>query len=338
MEINRYVKLLILIFFLTNGCQRKESVEVQKKPVITGNEVKVALLQLNPVGSDVSGNLKKGEDYIRKAKMMDADIVLFPEMWSIGYSRYNLPGTSYTPDKYPLSFEEWKSKELDAESEFIKHFQSLARELDMAIIITYLEKWDNLPRNSATVIDHNGNLLMTYAKVHTSDMKATESNCTPGDDFYVCSLPVREDTVCLGIMTCFDREFPESARILMLKGAELILTPNACTLEEKRINQFQSRAYENAVAVAMTNYASPSQNGHSCAFDVNGDKLFVADEGEGIFIVSFDMGKIREYRSRTSWGNAFRRPTKYGLINSTDVDSVFIRNNGLGVKFDRVKR
>jgi predicted amidohydrolase len=42
-------------------------------------------------------------------------------------------------------------------------------------------------------------------------------------------------------MICFDREFPESARILMLKGAELILTPNSCPLEENRIGQFRTR-------------------------------------------------------------------------------------------------
>jgi predicted amidohydrolase len=68
-------------------------------------------------------------------------------------------------------------------------------------------------------------------------------------------------------MICFDREFPESARILMLKGAEVILTPNACEMEDNRICQFKTRAMENMVGVALTNYASPQENDHSCAFD-----------------------------------------------------------------------
>ena len=67
-------------------------------------------------------------------------------------------------------------------------------------------------------------------------------------------------------MICFDREFPESARILMLKGAEIILTPNACELEANRIGQFRARAMENMVGVAMANYAAPQENGHSVAF------------------------------------------------------------------------
>lgn len=48
----------------------------------------------------------------------------------------------------------------------------------------------------------------------------------------------------------------------MLKGAELILTPNACTLEDHRIGQFKARAFENMAGLAMTNYAAPQQNGH----------------------------------------------------------------------------
>ena len=300
--------------------------------------IKVALLQIDPFGADVEANLKKGEEYCRKAKSFGADIVLFPESWSIGYSRYHWSGTMFSPENYPLGFDAWKAKAVNNSSEFIIHFQNLAAELNMAIVITYLEQWNGLPRNSSSVIDSEGNILMTYAKVHTSDHLATESNCKPGDDFYVCSLPIKGDSVKIGIMTCFDREFPESARILMLKGAELILTPNACKLDEKLINQFQTRAFENAVGVAMANYPEPLQNGHSCAFDANGDKIFVADEKEGIFIIPFNMGEIRIYREKTNYGNAYRRPLKYQMLISTEVDTVFIRNNGLGEKFDRGNR
>ena len=300
--------------------------------------IKVALLQIRPYGADVKANLKKGDEYCRKAKALGADIVLFPELWSVGYSGIYLPGNEPEHKNGSLSLEEWKAKAIDVQSEFIVHFQHLASDLNMAIVINYLEKWNGQPRNSSTVIDSKGNILMTYAKVHTCDFTAMEANCTPGDDFYVCELPIRGDRVKIGIMICYDREAPESARILMLKGAELVLTPNACTLDEKRINQFQSRALENAVAVAMANYPKPGLNGHSCAFDSNGDKLYVAGEHEGIFIIPFNIIKIRAHRKRTIYGNAYRRPDKYHLLISPGVDSVFIRNNALGEKFIREKR
>lgn len=53
----------------------------------------------------------------------------------------------------------------------------------------------------------------------------------------------------------------------MLGGAEIILTPNACEMEENRLCQFKTRAFDNMVGVALTNYAAPQNNGHSCAFD-----------------------------------------------------------------------
>ena len=106
------------------------------------------------------------------------------------------------------------------------------------------------------------------SKVHTCDFDV-EHNLTPGEDFYVASL----DTVCgevkVGAMICYDREFPESARILMLKGAELILVPNACPMEINRLSQLRARAYENMTAIATCNYPEtvPDCNGGSSVFD-----------------------------------------------------------------------
>ena len=333
---NSLILLSVLVLFSLAGYSK--DIWHEKNPVLSDSIINVALLQIRPVGADIEANLKKGDESCRKAKAMGADIVLFPEMWSIGYSNFYLTGIDSLQNKGSLSFEVWKAKAVDSGSDFIRHFQHLAAELNMAIVINYLEKWNGLPRNSSSLIDSKGKILMTYAKVHTCDFTTMEAKCTPGDDFYVCELPVREDKVKIGIMICYDREPPESARILMLKGAELILTPNACTLDKKRINQFQTRALENAVGVAMANYPKPFQNGHSCAFNSKGDKLLIAGEHEGIFLIPFNIIKIREHRRKTIYGNAFRRPAKYHLLISPDVDSVFIRDNGLGEKFIREKR
>src|SRR5439155_26269347 len=119
-----------------------------------------------------------------------------------------------------------------------------------------MERWPGAPRNSVSLIDQHGRIVLTYAKVHTCDFDM-ESALTPGDDFYVGTLDTTEGLVKIGAMICYDREFPESARILMLKGAELIITPNACKLEANRLGQFRARAMENMVGLAMTNYAAP---------------------------------------------------------------------------------
>jgi N-carbamoylputrescine amidase len=246
-------------------------------------------------------------------------------MWNIGY-------TLYDPSQSD-GRETWEAQAVGRDDRFVVHFKELARELDMAIAITYLERWPGAPRNSVSLIDRHGGIVMTYAKVHTCDFDV-EAACTPGDDFHVCTLDTDQGDVRVGAMICFDREFPESARILMLKGAELILTPNACTLEANRIGQFKARAFENMVGVAMANYAAPQENGHSVAFDaVAFDKdedavetrIVEAGEGEGVYLAEFDVDRIRAYREHETWGNAFRKPRLYGLLTSPDVEPPFVR-------------
>jgi predicted amidohydrolase len=120
----------------------------------------------------------------------------------------------------------------------------------------------------------------------------------------------------------------------MLKGAELILTPNACGLERHRIAQFMTRAYENMLGVAMANYAAPGENGHSVAFDgvaftrdgASRDMLVVeAGEKEGVYLAPFDLDALRDYRRREVWGDAYRRPGCYGPIVESRVAEPFAR-------------
>ena len=85
-------------------------------------------------------------------------------------------------------------------------------------------------RKTFVLFDRFGNRKLTYAKVHTCDFDV-ERNLTPGEGFSTVALDTACGEVQVGAMICFDREFPESARILMLQGAELILVPNACPME-----------------------------------------------------------------------------------------------------------
>jgi predicted amidohydrolase len=288
------------------------------------NTLNVALLQMVSSGLDQDANLRKGEEFCRKAAEKKADVALFPEMWNVGYSLGEL-------DRQKL----WRKKAIDKTDGFFTHFQATARELNMAIVITYLERWNDAPRNSASVIDRHGQVILTYAKVHTCEFDL-EANLTPGDNYPVAELNTVNGPVKIGVMICYDREFPESARVLMLNGAEIILTPNACGLDENRIPQFKTRAYENMVGVAMTNYASPQENGQSVAFNgmAYGEKgrvldmlLVQAGEQEEIPIAKFDIEMLREYRKRETWGNAYRKPSSYSILTSMDVKEPFIRKD-----------
>lgn len=183
--------------------------------------------------------------------------------------------------------------------------------------------------------------MLDYAKVHTCDF-GEECALTPGDSFPVTTLETPKGPVQVGCMICYDREFPESARLLMLGGAEIILTPNACPMEINRISQLRGRAYENMLGIATVNYpmGHPDCNGHSTAFDgmaylerengqVEGrDTLVVeAGEGEGIYLAPFPLDQMRQYRETEVHGNAYRRPHLYQALTSPKVSPPFVRKD-----------
>ena len=144
-------------------------------------------------------------------------------------------------------------------------------------------------------------------------------------------------------MICFDREFPESARILMLKGAELILTPNACPMEINRLAQLRGRAYENMLAIATCNYPAgvPDCNDGSTVFDgvaylpeLEGSRdtcILQAGEEEGICLASLDLDQLRQYRASEVHGNAYRRPELYTALTERTVRPPFLRPDRRGL-------
>ena len=272
---------------------------------------KIALLQLMP-GKTLDEQQRIGTEACRKAKEIGADVALFPEMWSDGYY-------------LPQDEKEVTALAVSAGSDFVLSFRDLAKELEMAIGITFLEENDPKPLNSVIFFDRNGNETLHYSKVHTCDF-ADEKVLSSGEDFYVADLDIGRGKIKIGSMICFDREFPESARILMLKGAEVILAPNACPMEINRLSALRARAYENMLAVATCNYpeGQPDCNGHSTVFDGVAwlrdeegvrDMCVLEAPGEaGVYVAEIDMDMLRKYRESDVMGDKYRHPERYGIL------------------------
>ena len=282
-------------------------------------EIKIAFAQLLP-GKNTDENLLIGKNACIEAKEKGADIVLFPEMWSDGYN-------------LPQSEAELKKLAIRKDSDFINAFRELAAKLQMAIGITFLELSDPKPLNSAVFFDRLGHEILHYSKVHTCAFD-DEAVLSGGEHFRTADLDFGRGTVRIGSMICFDREFPESARILMLKGAELILAPNACPMEINRLSTLRTRAYENMVAVATCNYPAgqPDCNGHSTLFDgvpwlrdlPGGRDMCVmeAPEDPGVYIATLDLDLLRNHRSGDIMGDKYRHPEAYGILSDPDVRGI----------------
>ena len=278
------------------------------------NSINIALLQIMPTGG-IEQNMEKGVRCCKEASARGADIALFPEMWSSGYT-------------IPHDAEKLDGLAVPAGGEFVTRFATLAKELEMAIGITFLEKSNDGPKNSICLFDRFGRLVYKYSKVHICDFGQPddESVLCAGDDFPVAVLDTAKGDIMVGSMICYDREFPESARILMLRGAELLLVPNACPMEINRLSQLRGRAYEDMLAIATCNYPAPHPdcNGHSTLFDgvaymreLPGSRdmcVLEAGGAEGVFLARLDIAMLREYRKREAQNPRNRRPELYGIL------------------------
>lgn len=285
---------------------------------MSATELRIALLQLTSSGYDREASLMRGVTACREAAARGAYLVLFPELWSTGYSFIG------------GDLERWRAQAVGHDDPWVVAFADLAAQLGVAIAVTYLEASAAGPRNVVTLFDGRGREAFTYAKVHTCSFDLPEQVLVPGEEFPVVSLQTVVGPIRVGAMICFDREFPEAARVLALGGAELILVPNACALEQNRLGQVRARAFENMVAIAVANFAArqagsdaSEENGHSTvvdpiAYDANGrsrdTRVFEAGEAEGVYVVRLHLDSLREWRRREVWGSRCRKPAIYGAL------------------------
>ncbi len=279
-------------------------------------KLKVAMVQYDANEPDIDFNTKVAMKYIKEAKKSGADIVLFPECFLTAYCCPDI-----VEELLPLEelendseFINWCNSAVTEEEEHVLQIRKLAKELQIGVVITAFTKGEKYPRNTAFIIDRNGDIILKYSKVHTCDFD-WERYLESGQEFKVCEF----DGVNIGVMICYDREYPESARELMLQGAEIIFNPNCCGGMEPRLKELSVRAMENMVGVAMANPPAPGM-GRSAAFNPmvwgeNGEVLdntiIVAEEFfEGIVYAEFDIDVIRKYRENEDLGK-FRKPRAY---------------------------
>jgi predicted amidohydrolase len=292
-------------------------------PEVPGG-LRIALMQALPAANDQSQNLKLAEQFCRQAAAQQADLLVMPEMWNIGYR-----GVNQYDD---ATIQQFRDQAITEDSPWVQRFAELAKELQLAITATYLRRDRDKVFNSVTLFDRAGELQFTYDKVHTCDF-AFEVLVEPGQDWPVVDLRTAKGPVRVGAMICYDREFPESARALMLKGAEVVLTPNACLLDDLRLAQFRVRAYENSMAMVMTNYPAPQNNGQSVICNAAGEQVALAPDQQGLYFADLDLGSLRFFRERSIWGDSWRRPQRYkSLTESIDLP-VFDRQDAMGRKF-----
>ena len=273
----------------------------------------------------VQENIDKADKLVRKAAAEGAQVILLPELFERQYfcqeRRYD-----YYEFAKPVS-----------ENDAVNHFRKLAAELKVVLPVSFYEKDINVLYNSCAVIDADGEILGVYRKTHIPDDHYYQEKFyfTPGDTGFMVF-----DTryIRLGIGICWDQWFPETARALALKGAQLIMYPTAIGSEPVLVTDsmphwqrtMQGHAAANIVPVVAANRhgsekVEPSaENGGQSSELVFYGSSFITDETGGIIaqasrdkdeILTADIHTDAADRARLDWGLfRDRRPEMYSDI------------------------
>lgn len=172
-------------------------------------KLKIAAAQLISRPADKKANLEKIKKYTKLAAEEGADFVVFPEMFYSGYD---------------ISKEQALELAEKQDGKLYKELSALARENNLYIICGYAELTENEQSTyiSTMAVGRDGLFLGNHRKTYLSGGMEKE-NATPGDEYEVFDTEYGK----MGMLICYEMEYPEPARILAFKGAEVIFVPAA---------------------------------------------------------------------------------------------------------------
>ncbi|MDC7677102.1 N-carbamoylputrescine amidase [Asticcacaulis machinosus] len=279
----------------------------------------VAAIQTS-YGDDMVANIKKTEAFVREAAAKGAQVILPSELFQGPYFCVS------QEEKWFATAYEWRSHPA------VIAMAELARELNVAIPVSIYEREGPHYFNSLVMIDAGGAALGVYRKSHIPDGPGYQEKYyfRPGDTgFKVWDTKFAK----IGVGICWDQWYPETARSMMLMGAEILMYPTAIGSEPHDTSldtaapwqrAMQGHAVSNVVPVVASNRIGHEQvaeagqtfYGHSFIANHRGDLVeqFGAKD-EGVLVHTFDLDYLNTHRA--AWGFfRDRRTDLYGALAS----------------------
>jgi len=176
---------------------------------------------------------------------------------------------------------------------------------------------DGAVYNSAALYDRDGTLLLTYRKTHLFAALDREM-FAPGEGAFTT---VRLGAFTVGMLICYDAEFPEAVRALALNGADLVLVPTANMKPYDVVSHFTvpARSYENSLYLAYGNRCGQEgtldYTGLSCVGSPLGGNLALAGLGEELLFADLDLEAVQAARVNNTYVKD-RRPALYGALTA----------------------
>ncbi|MBH0086531.1 carbon-nitrogen hydrolase family protein [Psychrobacter sp. SCQQ22] len=265
--------------------------------------MRLMIAQTDPLWAESTVNLEALESLCRLAVEAKVDLLALPELAFTGYNIFErLDGLAEAID-----------------GPIVTEASKLADKYNLHLLFGLAEQGANGElANAAVLLDDNGQHLATYHKRHLWDRE---------NEFFVAgkkSCVVETRFGKLGLMICYDNEFPEVARELAQAGAQIILSPTANMLPnaERQVLQIRARAMDNQCFVACINRSGVEETLHYC-----GNSIVAGPDGEvlgrlglaaGSMIVDIDLACIDESRTHQNYLKDLRVLKDTHVVNGAD--------------------
>jgi predicted amidohydrolase len=245
--------------------------------------VRLALFQGPGRAGTVEENLTAIAAAAAAAAAQGARLLACPEMAATGYNIGPLAHELAEPADGPLAH----------------RVADIARRTGVAIAYGYPERADGTVYNATQVVDRDGRRLAGYRKCHLyGDLD--RGLFAPGGDPVV---QLELDDLVVGLLTCYDVEFPEAVRAHALAGTELLVVPTGLMTPYDLVSTtvVPARAYESQVYVAYVNRCGTEGDleycGSTCVIAPDGSELARAGRGEELLVVDVDRATLRASRA-----------------------------------------
>ncbi len=257
--------------------------------------MRIAICQTKGVAGNVAAALGLMRRTAQAAAARNAGLVIYPEMFLTGYHIGDAVFRLAEPADGPAG----------------AAVARIARETGIAIITGYPERCDDRVYNSACLVNPAGERVANYRKAHlygSGERRWFQS----GDSLLVTEI----EGLKVGILICYDVEFPEAVRPLALAGAELIAVPTALIRPFEFVARtlVPARAIENQVFVAYAGLCGDEGDlgycGLSCIVGPDGKDLARAETDPALLFADIDSSTIREGRKLNPYLSD-RRPALY---------------------------
>lgn len=267
----------------------------------TRNPFTLAVLQHRPTPSDIDASLARLAEQLPLAASQGARLLVCPEASLTGYN---------------ISLESARSIAVERDGACMQGIGELCREHATALAFGYIERCGENLFNAVMVFDDRGEPLAHYRKTHLwGDL---DRQLFQAGDAYAPLF--RIDGWKLGILICYDIEFPESSRHLALQGADIILAPTALMSPWSFVADKMTcvRAAENQVFFAYANYCGPENDldyvGRSCIIGPDGEELARAGKKPELLLATLEYPALTRIRQDLPY-HKDRRPELYQTLS-----------------------